>query len=192
MNLVSLKEVARVFGGYRPTPKATPRVSRQRDQRLLESQDVAAGRRVQWTSLQTLDADVPTKYLLRSEDVLVQLRGARAVSTPPETPPCAVVVSHRFAIVRPNPRVLLPGFLGAVFRHPETQARIQASSRRSTSRFLSLAELRKLMVYVPPLDVQQKIARVDGLRMKFHELRGQHEDLVNQAIDAAVSKAMRA
>ncbi len=192
MSWIPLQEVAEVFGGYRPATKPAPLVSHSSAQRLLEAHDVSGGRHIQWTSLRTLAVEAPAKYLLRSDDVLVQLRGAKPLSTLLEAPPCPVVVSHRFAIVRPNPHVLLPSFLAAFLRHPETQARIRASSRTSTVRFLSLSELRKLMIGIPSLDVQQGIARADRLRVKFQELRAQHEDLVNQAVDAAVANAIKA
>lgn len=191
MSSVPLEEVTEVFGGYRPPSKPAALTTSQREERLLEPSSVAEGKPIPWTSLQTVDLDAPAKFLLRNEDVLVQLRGANLITTLSEQPPVPVVASHRFAIVRPDTQVLLPGYLSAVLRHPQTQARIQASSRRSTARFVSLAELRKLLIYIPPLPVQQKIARADRLRLRYERLRRQHEDLVNQVVDAAISNAMR-
>jgi hypothetical protein len=133
------------------------------------------------------------RHLLNPGDVLIQARGHRN--------PAAVVRLGAPAISAPGLHVLRPhtdrltsSYLVWCLNHPKTQAAIASVAQGTHAPFISKQALSSLLIPVPPLAVQQRIAEVDGLRgherLLVAQLEAAQDSLVNGVTwEAAVASA---
>lgn len=187
--ITALKRVADVFGGVRP-PRQADLSAPLSEVRLLQPRDLAPGA-IQWDMLPQLAANPDSRHQLRPGDVLVQLRPAAVPATLVSVqPPNPVVVSNHIAVVRPEVRRVLPGYLASILNHPETKLRIQARTSGTTVPFLSLRSLKELELPLPSLANQKEVVEVDRLRRRFHDLTSKKTRLADRLVNEIIRKVV--
>jgi len=109
------------------------------------------------------------KYIAKKGDVLVRLSSpytAIAVTKSHE----GYVVSSLFAILRIRDERVLPGYLSYVLNSPVIKHRYHQTSMGSTIPVIRMQTLKDTEVLVPPLEKQEKIARLSELMIKEKRL----------------------
>lgn len=124
------------------------------------------------------------RYLLDTQDLLIQARGVRH--------PTGIVRLQIPAIAAPGLHTLRPradrvttSYLAWCLNHPRIQATIAQAAQGTHTPFIAKQALANLLIPVPPLPVQHRIAEVRRLREQERQLAAE----LDQARDALVDSA---
>lgn len=103
--------------------------------------------------------------VLQPEDVLLNITGdgvtfARSCQIPDSALPA--VVNQHVSIIRPKSDLLSPGFLLAYLTHPETKHYIEGFNAGGSRRAITKGHIEAFNIPLPPLQMQQDIARILG------------------------------
>lgn len=186
-----LDQVGNVRGGY---VAATATVDRREASsvRALQAADVAADGTIPWDALGFVAASPDGgRYGINQGDVLVPLRSVRTTAiVVQQVPPGVIAVGH-WAIISPDPARADPEFLAWYLNHPATAPRLAGLMRGTRLRFLSLTDLRRFEVELPPLPTQRRIARTSALHARVVHLEREQAAARKQLLDAATLAALR-
>ncbi|MFN8586863.1 MAG: restriction endonuclease subunit S [Candidatus Eisenbacteria bacterium] len=165
-----LDDIARIRNGYVPRQLVADPFG---GYRALQLRDLAAEGGFDWSRLLSprIETDAE-RHVVRDGDVVVNLRGAlRAwrISNPPDR----VVVLGQLAVVTPAAGSLDPDYLCWRLNHPDTHAALRAFVKGTRLAFVSMADLRRLEIELPPWPTQRSIGRAAALAR--HEQRLQHQ-----------------
>lgn len=100
------------------------------------------------------------------------------------------LASNVFYIVRPHTDRVVPAYLAWWLNLPPVQAQIDAGSRGTGIGYISRQTMERLPVVVPALDVQFKIAEVNGLWQKMNTLQDRLDEKRAQLIQAICQQAI--
>lgn len=108
----------------------------------------------------------PNNYLIKQLDILFQSRGAdhKAILFKSDLP--NAISTYSFYILRIKDLHILPAYLVWYLNTPKLQNKLKSMTIQSTLSYLSLSSIAKLEIIVPPLEIQEKIIKIDQLRRK--------------------------
>ena len=133
----------------------------------------------------------PELYQVLRGDVLVIARGQehRAHSIDEDLP--NTLVAFSFYILRPDLKLILPGYLAWWLNLPSVQAQINAASRGTGISYISRQALEKLSVQVPTLAVQHDIERILELWHKIKSIRRRLDEKREHQIQMICQRAVQ-
>ena len=131
----------------------------------------------------------PELYQVLRGDVLVIARGQehRAYYIDEDLP--NTLVAFSFYILRPDPSLILPGYLAWWLNQPRVQAQINAASRGTGISYVSRQALEKLRIQVPTLTVQRDIERILELWHRIKSIRRRLDAKREQQIQLICQRA---
>lgn len=160
-------------------------------QRALQASDVGTDGSIDWGVLGTVTApDDAGRFEIREGDVLVPLRSARVTAVVPRRVPRGVLAVGQWAIVSPDPGIADAEFLGWYLNHPMTAGRLAGMMRGTKIQFLSLNDLRAFEIDLPPIEAQQRIARVHLLSERTERLEQELARARRQFVDGVTMEAL--
>ena len=131
--------------------------------RVVQIKDIGSDLRIRVRDLTSVSIDKPEPYLTQAGDVLFLNRGHRLYAVVvPELDPNTIATGY-FFILRPNPRVMLPEYLGWSLNQPEFQELLRPYHRGSHIPMVSRMDLEELRIQVPSLEVQRQILALNNL-----------------------------
>jgi type I restriction enzyme M protein len=135
--------------------------------------------------------DKARRYMARAGDVLVASRGTQLKAAIVPAGAGDAVVTASLIGVRPHTAVLLPEVLLAFLRSPEGVAELSARARSATGQLaLTRADVERLELPLPPLEVQEKIAAIIREMTEYEEHAGQAMRLRRDAGEQAVAQLL--
>lgn len=166
----TLGQVGHVRGGYVAHSATTDRVTAATT-RALQVSDVAPDGSVDWSTLRFIepvrDAE---RYLIRGNDVLVPLRSTRTSAVVTRDVPADTIAVGHWAIITVDSTQVDPNFIAWYLRHPVNALRLSRLAQGTKLQFLSLATLRDFEIELPPITLQQLIARAYRLKRQIEAL----------------------
>jgi len=119
---------------------------------------------IDWKNLFIISVDgirKPERFYVQPGDVLITCRGTQFKSAVvPETLSCALITANLIAI-RPNPEIVSSIYLSAYLRSKGGERELLSRRTSQTAQIvLNFSNVEKLRIPLPPLSVQEKIARV--------------------------------
>jgi restriction endonuclease S subunit len=139
--------------------------------RVLQLKNVTDSSTINWENLeQVSDEGIGKDYFLRVGDVLLSARGTKNQSILVDREVRAVVAPNYLLVLRIKSDKLRAGYLAWYLRQPQAQIQIERARRGTTIQLLSREELADLTVPLPPLQTQQKVAKIGELAQKEQEL----------------------
>ena len=160
--------------------------------RLLQARDVSAdGGVCLENAVRFRPERKPELYQVLRGDVLVIARGQehRAHSIDEDLP--NTLVAFSFYILRPDLKLILPGYLAWWLNLPSVQAQINAESRGTGISYISRQALENLRVQVPTLTVQHDIERILELWHKIKSIRRRLDEKREQQIQMVCQRAVQ-
>ncbi len=88
-------------------------------------------------------------------------------------------------VIRPNRKHLRSEYLAWFMNHPKTQAKLKDTARGSYIPFVAKGDLAAFSIPVPSLEVQDRIGRIDQLRLQERKLVSRFNELLQEQTDAA-------
>jgi restriction endonuclease S subunit len=128
------------------------------------------------------------RHLLRANDILLQSRGSTNRASIFEGTVRAIAALGLF-VIRPDARVVRPGYLLWCMNHPRTQDRLRDLTRGSTVPFISKADTADFTVPTPSLRVQEQVIAIDRLRQQERALAADLDRLRTRYIETLVWQA---
>jgi hypothetical protein len=160
--------------------------------RALLASDVAPDGSIDWDALGHVAAvDDDGRSTITDGDVLLPLRSARVTAVVPRRVPPGVIAIGQWAIVSPEPRLADAEFLGWYLNHPATAVRLASLMRGTKIQFLALTDLRAFEIELPPIETQQRIARLHLLNERITRLEQELAQARKQFVDGATMEALR-
>lgn len=106
------------------------------------------------------------------------------------TPGTRASLGQRTVLIRPDNRHLLGEYLLEVFYTPQIQRTMEVMSTGVTAPHMNVADVRNLLVPIPPVDVQRRIAqRAAALRAALVSARSYLAE-IDRVFDAALAELM--
>lgn len=189
-----LRDLVKIRGGHvatsDPADRSTPGAWR-----ALQAGDLQPDGSVEWSRLRWVtirSGSTPSE--IREEDVLVPLRSTRVAALVARGVPDRTIAVGHWAVITTGPD-LLPDYLAWYLGHPTTARALAGMVVGTNISFLPLSAVRDLEVEVPPLDIQERISRVQALHATITRLesqlaatRGRYlEALTRAALDGAAA-----
>jgi hypothetical protein len=188
---VPLDAMGAVRGGY-VASKATAVRPEANYLKALQAADVAADGSIDWDALGFVAAaSDDDRYDVSDGDVLLPLRSIRPTAFVAREVPAGVIAVGHWAIVSPAPGLVEADFLAWYLNHPLTAARLGGLRRGTKIQFIALTDLRAFEIELPPLELQQRIARVHSLNGSISALEQELALSRQQYIDAVTMEALR-
>lgn len=147
------------------------------------------------------EAPSRARRIVRDGDVIVStVRTYLQAIAPIVSPPQNLIVSTGFAVVRPKPEVLDPGFCKYALREPYFIHEVMARSVGVSYPAINASELANIPIRVPPLQIQRaianfldyEIAKSDALIVKKRQLLKLLEERRQAIITHAVTSGLNA
>jgi len=152
-----LGDAAEIYRGIN-MPSKSQQQEPGNEYKVIQLTDVQNGV-IQFDTLQTMtikDNKKAQQYMVRKGDVIVSARGTTVkIAVVPETEE-AVILSHNFIGLRPNPNYH-EQFLKAYLESPLGQYYLSSSQKGSAVKVISLKEIVEVPVPALPYDKQQRI-----------------------------------
>lgn len=187
--MTPLKDIAKLSGGFPFRKKVLP--EQGADLAIVQIKHIGGGEGVSATGTVMLRSDTRNyeRYLLSQGDLLFQSRGSRH--------PVAIVgeglrgiAAAGVHVVRPDATKVLPEYLAWWLNHPQSQARLAKDIAHGTYvPFISKADLAGFGVPVPPLEMQQQIAKANQLRQSAAALNKRLIEFTKELTDAVTLAA---
>lgn len=186
---VALSTVAAIQVGYQA--RAGIKEGSQGTHRLIQSKDFDSFHRLQPENLTHFSPDRnPEIYSVHRGDVLFQARGMTHFACLIEDDLENTLAAGSFYILRIRDKRLLPAYLDWWLNQPRAQAYFSAQAVGSGISFVSKKTLGGLEVEVPPLDIQEKITRINALLRNERILAERLSLLRSQLANAVCMKAV--
>lgn len=159
---------------------------------IIQMRDVDVNGMVDMTTLTcfTPERDLQ-RYAVRAGTVLFQSRGRANVAFVIGDAPDNVIASNHFFIVRLDSSKLLPDYLAWYLNSSSTQNLLRYFTQGTTTMLISITDFKEFEIDVPPLDVQQKIVRIDELRRKEELLMNKLTTRREKLIESTCLQAAR-
>jgi restriction endonuclease S subunit len=139
--------------------------------RVLQLKNVTESSTINWDNLEQVSSEgVGQDYFLKFGDVLLSARGTKNQSILVDVEVQAVIAPSYLLVLRIKSDHLRAGYLAWYLRQPQAQVQIERARRGTTIQLISREELADLIVPLPPLEVQDKVAMIGGLAQREQEL----------------------
>jgi hypothetical protein len=157
----------------------------------LQAGDITAEGTIDWSTLRYVEPIRDgERYGINEGDVLLPLRSTRIIAVVARNVPPDVIAVGHWAVLSPDPSLAEPEFLAWYLNHPATAPRLGALMRGTKLRFLSLTDLRAFEVELPPVAVQQRIARVHALNERITGLEQELAYARRTLVDSVTMRAL--
>ncbi len=156
-----LKDITDFAIGYQFRGKVRP------DQagavRVVQIKDIDDDLQIRVTDLVSVNVERPEPYLIKRGDVLFLSRGHRLYAVVvPEVMPNTIATGY-FFILRPRDYLVVPEYLAWSMNDAAFQDSLRPYLRGSHMPMVSKADIEGLRIYLPPLDVQQRVLMLNHL-----------------------------
>jgi hypothetical protein len=186
-----LADVGVVRGGYSGADAVSDRPG-PTHLRALQARDVSDNGHIDWSKLSySSPARDAGRYMIRNGDVLLPLRSLRPRAIVTRDVPPEVIAAGQWAVITPTPDAVRPDYLAWFLNHPDTATRLNRLGQGGTLPFISLVALRDFEIAVPPIDVQDRIARVHALQQRLISLERHLAEARSVLIDAVTMASVR-
>jgi restriction endonuclease S subunit len=137
--------------------------------------------------------DVIENHLLRPGDVLFSAKGTKNYAALYESQNPFAVASTSFFVIRliENSHRVLPEYLHWFLNHPTTQKILKSQAIGSSTASISKAVLDELEIYIPDLQTQAVILKINQLRKSEKKLREQIEILREKQIQQQIFNGIK-
>lgn len=138
------------------------------------------------------DNESTRPHLLSHGDVLLASKGYRnfAWTYPYHLGPA--IASSIFLVIRPEMKIIEPGYLSIYLNLPSTQAALQSLSAGSSIPSIRRGELEELEIIIPPKSIQFKIiqyAELNDTSIQMHqEIIRKQKSLFHQLVNQVISR----
>lgn len=112
----------------------------------------------------------PEAYVVAPGDVLFLTRGPRQLALAVTDDVRGLLVPNHFFVLRPHRSVVRAEYLAWHLNHPDTQTIFRSLAQGSNVPYVAKVELARIDVPLPPLEVQDRIARLEALLQREQEL----------------------
>lgn len=139
--------------------------------RVLQLKNVTESGAIDWSKLEQVSSDgVGKDYFLRFSDVLLSARGTKNQAMVVDVDVHDVIAPSYLLVLRNKSAQLRAGYLAWYLRQPQAQVQIERARRGTTIPLLSREELADLVVPLPTVEIQEKVAKIGSLAQKEQEL----------------------
>jgi len=162
---------------------------------MLRTTDITHGA-IEWSRVPrcTVSPTDPTRYLLRTDDILVSRAGSVGVSALLSDPPESIFASYLMRL-RPGP-LILPRFLALFLQSPGYWAQISAVTNGIALPNINGSKLGAVQMPLPPIEEQQRIvdiledhlSRLDAADQAVHDAQ-RRTHAYRQAALSAITEA---
>lgn len=169
---LTLCDIARVQAGYLCRTKVEPVPGGTH--RLLQTRNVSDHGGIDLDAVVAFNPERnPDLYRVSEGDILIIARGQDHRAHLVQIELNNTLASSVFHIIRPDRRVVLPGYLAWWLNQPDVQAEIKASSRGTGIGYVSRQHMEQIPVTLPPREMQERIASMMSLWHRRHSLQSQ-------------------
>jgi restriction endonuclease S subunit len=132
------------------------------------------------------------KHLLQPGDVLFAGKGNHHFAALYQPAMGRAVASSIFLVLRvQNQDRVLPEYLAWYLNHPQTQDQLLILSRAATVRSLTMQQMARFPIPLPPVDRQRALLRIDTLRRRESALRRELQALRETHIQNVLIQSLR-
>ncbi len=192
MKKIKLNNLASIRAGY----SARTRLTRGGSGgiRVIRPADVSVWQPVDYSALQTMAIEPRNvdSHCLKPGELLFFGRSGQIFSVLLEDVPDRIIAAGSFLVltVHSGPSLLLPHYLNWYLNSSQAKDFLQRITGGSVLIVVTKSALHELLIPVPPLSVQEQIAKAWQLLLEEKELTMERlrlrEEMVNQAIDSAI------
>lgn len=115
--------------------------------------------------------DISSKHLLSPGEIIFAAKGTKNFAAIYEGGNYPAVASTSFFVLKITNGELLPAFLAWHLNHPNTQAIIKDNARGTAIPSIRKIVLEDLDIFIPSIEKQQRILRLNDLASKEYNLR---------------------
>lgn len=126
--------------------------------------------------------------LLKNDDILFRARGYNNYATVINGLTKKTLVPSYFFILRVNKNIILPEYLAWYINQKTAQQYLKTNSAGTNIPSISKKALEMLEIEIPPLEVQNKIAKVSNLNLRELQILEQIKEKKKLLIETILSK----
>ena len=108
----------------------------------------------------------PDRHSVFQGDVIFLSRGPRTIAVPLLAPLENTLISNFFYRLRFDRQQIQPEYLAWAINHPQSQKFLKREQRGTVTKLIPKPMLEALPIHLPPLDIQQKIVKIERLRQR--------------------------
>ncbi len=131
----------------------------------------------------------PEQCIVKNGDILFKARGTNHFAHYIIKEYTNTLASDSFYLIRPNDNRLLPEYLAWWLNQTTAQRFFKSKAGTSLMSFISINELGKLKLEIPPLKIQEQIITINSLLNKEQLLAKKLNDFRQNLVKAACVKA---
>jgi restriction endonuclease S subunit len=157
--------------------------------RVIQLTDLSQSNCIEWGNLPQVNGeDIAKDYFIRRGDVLLSSRGNRSHVILVDQDVVDVVAPNYLLILRITSKLITSEYLSWYLQQPQAQVQIERARRGTTVQLISRGELAELTVPIPPLQLQEKIAKIGALALKEQDLLDQLKVERQRLISASLQR----
>jgi hypothetical protein len=158
--------------------------------RLLQARDVSPQHGLQLDTIVRFEPERnPDLYRVSRGDILLTARGQDHRACLVDIDLSDVLASSVFYIIRSRESVV-PGYLAWWLNQPDTQVALESASRGTGIGYIARPLMERLLVVMPPLEMQQRIAEAMDLWRHQRSLQARLDQVREQLIQATCRRAV--
>ena len=145
---------------------------------VIQMKDLTDDNRLNTNDLYGIDLEeIKEKYLVQNNDILFRSRGKTNTAALIDQEIISTVVGSPLFLVRVISKEVEPAYLCWYINHPSSQAYFARMAKGTSVQMIDKQALMDLVVYVPPLDIQEKVVALHELCKEEQRLM---RDLANK------------
>lgn len=172
---VKLKDLASILQGnqFRSKMKTTP----EGDSFVIQMKNILPNKTIDYHNLSRINATgIHERFFVHYGDVLLANRGMKVYSALVDQDVASVIAAGHFFILRIVSSRIIPSFLNSFINQPSGQKLLKQYQTGSGVLMLPRKAIEDLVIPVPPLEIQEKLA-------KLYELQIRELDLMQQLME---------
>ena len=157
--------------------------------RVIQLADLSRSSVIEWGNLTQVNGEeIAQDYFIKRGDVLLSSRGNKSHVILVDRNVADVVAPNYLLILRIASKLITSEYLSWYLQQPQAQAQIERARRGTTVQLISRGELAELTVPIPPLQLQEKIAKIGALALKEQDLLDQLKIERHRLISASLQR----
>jgi len=169
MMKTQLNEISEIQLGYQ-TRKGI-KMSPSGSHLLIQARDVKKASKIEWDTLTRFEPSGNTdRYEVRKGDILLLARGYENYAYLIEDEVFATIPANSFYIIRPDHAIVSAKYLAWWINQTPAQEYFRYHRSGSAIPLITVSNLLKLEVNIPPPEIQKQIIELDGLLEKEKKL----------------------
>ncbi len=130
-------------------------------------------------------------HLLKEGDVLFVGKGFRNFAWAYDSSVGDAIASSIFYVIRCNQALACPNYIATLFNSQKYQSQFQSLGAGSSIPSIRKAELENLIIDLPPLALQQKIAKINALHIEDIKLSNQVIELKKKVFENIINRIIK-